>query len=60
LAVMVSIRFPLLPRNVEDLLLERVIDISHETAKFWQTGSVRCLPLKFLRRVHEITRALMR
>jgi len=35
LAVMMYIRFPLLLRNVEDLLHERGIDICHETARFW-------------------------
>ena len=29
------VRFPLSPRNVEDLLDERGIDISHETVRFW-------------------------
>jgi putative transposase len=32
LAVMMYVRFPLSLRNVEDLLHERGIDISHETA----------------------------
>ena len=35
LAVMMYIRFPLSLRNVEDLLHERGIDITHETARFW-------------------------
>jgi len=35
LAVMLSIRFPLSLRNVEDLLHERGIEISHETVRFW-------------------------
>ena len=35
LAVMMYIRFPLSLRNVEDLLLERGIDICHETIRFW-------------------------
>jgi putative transposase len=35
LAVMLYIRFPLSLRNVEDLLHERGIDISHETVRFW-------------------------
>ena len=35
LAVMMYIRFPLSLRNVEDLLHERSIDISHETVRFW-------------------------
>jgi predicted phage terminase large subunit-like protein len=34
-AVMLYIRFPLSLRNVEDLLHERGIDISHETVRFW-------------------------
>lgn len=34
LAVMIYIRFPLLLRNVEDLLHERGVDISHETVRF--------------------------
>jgi putative transposase len=34
LAVMLYIRFPLSLRNVEDLLHERGIDISHETVRF--------------------------
>ena len=35
LAVMLYVLFPLSLRNVEDLLHERGIDISHETARFW-------------------------
>ncbi len=35
LAVMMYIRFPLSLRNVEDLLHERGIDITHETVQFW-------------------------
>lgn len=35
LAVMMYIRFPLSLRNMEDLLHERGIDISHETVRFW-------------------------
>jgi putative transposase len=35
LAVMVCVRFPLSLRNVEDLLHERGIEISHETVRFW-------------------------
>jgi putative transposase len=34
-AVMVYVRFPLSLRNVEDLLHERGIDITHETVRFW-------------------------
>jgi putative transposase len=35
LAVMMYVRYPLSLRNVEDLLHERGIDISHETVWFW-------------------------
>jgi putative transposase len=35
LAVMLYVRFPLSLRNVEDLLHERGIDISHETIRLW-------------------------
>ena len=35
LAVMMYIRFPLSLRNIEDLLHERGIDVSHETVRFW-------------------------
>ncbi len=34
LAVMLYVRFPLSLRNVEDLLHERGIDVSHETIRF--------------------------
>jgi putative transposase len=35
LAVMMYVRFPLSLRNVEDLLHERGVDISHEAVRFW-------------------------
>jgi putative transposase len=35
LAVMLYVRFPLSLRQVEDLLHERGIDISHETIRYW-------------------------
>ncbi|MCW3780384.1 IS6 family transposase [Defluviimonas salinarum] len=35
LAVMLYVRFPLSLRNVEDLLHERGIEISHESVRFW-------------------------
>src|SRR6056297_3628294 len=35
LAVMVYVRFPLSLRNVEDLLHERGVAISHETVRYW-------------------------
>ena len=33
--MMMYVRYPLSLRNVEDLLAERGIDISHETLRFW-------------------------
>lgn len=36
LAMMMYIRFPLSLRNVEELLHERGIDISHETVRYWR------------------------
>jgi transposase-like protein len=35
LTVIMYVRFPLLLRNVEDLLHERRINISHETVRYW-------------------------
>ncbi|MDV7144444.1 IS6 family transposase [Tropicimonas sp. TH_r6] len=35
LPVMLYVRFPLSLRNVEDLLQERGIDVSHESVRFW-------------------------
>jgi hypothetical protein len=35
LVVMMYVRFPLSLRNVEDLLAERGIDLSHETVRYW-------------------------
>jgi putative transposase len=35
LVIMLYVRFPLSLRNVENLLHERGIDISHETVRFW-------------------------
>ena len=35
LAVMMYVRYPLSLRNVEDLLHERGIDVTHETVRFW-------------------------
>lgn len=40
LAVMLYVRFPLSPRNVEDPLHERGIEVSHETVRFWWTEIV--------------------
>ena len=35
LAVMMYVRFPLSLRNVEDLLHERGVDVSHEAVRYW-------------------------
>ena len=44
LAVMLYVRFPLSLRNVEDLLHERGIDVSHEAVRYWWLSSIRCSP----------------
>ncbi|MCP1337163.1 IS6 family transposase [Futiania mangrovi] len=56
LAVMMYVRFPLSLRNVEDLLHERGIDVSHETVRFWWNrfgpmfaGEIRRKRAQFLR-----------
>ncbi len=36
LAVMLYVRFPLSLRNVEDLLHERGLEVSHEAVRFWR------------------------
>ena len=46
LAVMLHVRFPLSLRNVEDLLHERGIEISHEMVDFGGTDLVRCSQLR--------------
>lgn len=38
LAVMMYVRYPLSLRNIEDLLHERGVDITHETVRFWWNG----------------------
>jgi transposase-like protein len=46
LAVMMYVRFPLSLRNVEDLLHERGIDVSHETVGSGGMDLARCLQPK--------------
>jgi len=41
LAVMMYVRYPLSLRNVEDLLHERGIDVSHESVRSWWPGLAR-------------------
>jgi putative transposase len=36
LAVMMHVRFPLSLRNVEGLLYERGVDVSHEAVRYWR------------------------
>jgi putative transposase len=53
LTVMLYIRYPLSLRQVEDLLFERDIDISHETVRYWwnQFGPVFAAAIR-KRRIH--------
>ena len=53
LAVMMYVRYPLSLRQVEDLLFERGIDVSHETLRFWwnRFGPLFALEIR-KRRVH--------
>ena len=54
LVVMMYVRYPLSLRNVEDLLVERGIEISHETVRwFWWNrfwADIRCRDPKETRR----------
>ena len=51
LAVMLYVRFPTSLRNVEDLLHERGIEVSHEIVRLWwkrfgpMSAKVRCRPV---------------
>jgi len=38
---MLYVRFPLSLRNIEDLLHERSIEVSHEAVRFWRLCYVR-------------------
>ncbi len=51
LAVMLYVRFPLSLRNFEDLLHERGIEVSHETARNWwnRFGSMFASEIKKIR-----------
>ena len=44
LAVLMYVKYPLSLRNVEDLMAERGIYISHETVRFWWNRLARCSP----------------
>ena len=46
LAVLMYVKYPLSLRNVEDLLAERGIDISHETVRFGGTDSARSAEIR--------------
>ena len=51
LTVMMYVRFPLSFRNVEDLLHQRGIDISHETVRYWWNRFGTMLSLQRLVRI---------
>ena len=61
LAVMLYVRFPLSLRNVEDLLHERGIDVSHETIRFWwnRFGPMFAAELRHKRLTADATLAAM-
>ncbi|WP_324814424.1 hypothetical protein [Brevundimonas sp.] len=42
LVMTMYVKYPLSPRNVEDLLAERAIDICHETVRLSWPSSDRC------------------
>jgi putative transposase len=50
LAEMIYVRFPLSLRKVEDLLHERGVDNSHETARFWWSGFCLMFTVEFHRK----------
>jgi len=50
-AVMMYVRFPFSFRNVEDLLHQRGIDISHETVRYWWNRFGTMLSLQRLVRI---------
>ena len=54
LAVMLYVWFPLSLRNVEDLLLERGIDVSHETVRYWwnRFGPIFAAEIRYKRARH--------
>jgi putative transposase len=56
LAVMLYVRFPLSLRNVEDLLHERGVEISHETVRFWwhRFGPLFASAMQAPHRGHEV------
>ncbi len=58
LAVMLKVRFPLSLRNVEDLLHERRIEVSHETIRFWRNRFGPMFAAKIRRKRAEARRAI--
>ncbi|WP_137700276.1 IS6 family transposase [Marimonas lutisalis] len=60
LAVMLYVWFPLSLRNVEDLLHERGIDVSHETTRFWWNRFGPMFASEILRRRVQQLRAFSR
>jgi transposase-like protein len=59
LVVMMYVKYPVSLRNVEDLLAERGIDISHETVRFWWNGSARCSQQKSGKRGSRVCAAIL-
>ena len=61
LTVMMYVRYPLSLRQVEDILFERGIDISHETVRFWwnRFGPLFASEIR-RRRVHQRSYSLWR
>jgi transposase-like protein len=60
LVVMMYVRYPLSLRNVEDLLVERGINISHETVRFrWNRVLAQCSPPKSARDASRICAAIL-
>ncbi len=43
--VLLSIRFPLSPRAVEEMMLLRGVQISYETIRRWRTSLANSLPM---------------
>ena len=60
-AVMLYVRYPLSLRQVEDLLLERGIDICHETVRYWwnRFGPLFAAEIR-KRRIHHGSYSLLR
>jgi putative transposase len=56
--VMLHVRFPLSLRNVEDLLLERGVKVSHETARLWRNRFSPMFAAEIRRKRRQATRSI--